>query len=80
MRPVPRQLLRPRAHPGATFQPASPAWKLDADNPRLLAFVDRARRAELDEAAGTLGIVAAMLGLVWMLGRCGPTLLPGLFL
>lgn len=74
-----RRVMLPRRHPGAAFQPASPAWKLDAENPRLVALVDRARRAELDEAAGTIGIAAALLGLIWMLGKCGPTLLPGLF-
>lgn len=74
-----RRAHRTSDHPGAAFEPASPAWKLDADNPRLVALVDRARRAELDEAAGTIGIIAALLGLIWMLGKCGPTLLPGLF-
>lgn len=59
---------------------ASPWWKLDADNPRLVALVARAQRAELADAAGTVGISAAIVGLVWMLGRCGPTLLPWLFL
>lgn len=72
--------MRARRHPAAAFQSASPAWKLDADNPRMVALVERARRAELDGTAGTLGIAAALLGLIWMLGKCGPTLLPGLFL
>lgn len=57
----------------------SPLWKLDADNPRLVALVERTRRAELAEAAGTFGIIAAIVGLVWMLGKCGPTLLPWVF-
>lgn len=38
------------------------------------------RENELAEAAGTLGIVAAVVGLVWMLGRCGPALFPAVFL
>lgn len=63
----------------AEWKPASPAWKLDADNPHLANCVDRTRRAELGEGAGTVGIAAAIVGLIWMLGKCGPTLLPGVF-
>lgn len=75
-----RRAPRPRARSGPSWQPASPAWKLDADNPHHPGRIERARRAELGDGAGTFGIVAAILGLIWMLGKCGPTLLPGLFL
>lgn len=61
------------------WKPASPAWKLDADNPHLASRVDRTRRAELGDSAGAIGIAAAVVGLIWMLGKCGPTLLPGVF-
>lgn len=64
-------------HPG--WRASSPLWRLDAENPRIVALVERARRAELAEAAGTFGITAAVIGLVWMLGRCGPALFPWLF-
>ncbi len=46
---------------------------------RGLALIAKARRARLDERAGTTGIIAAALGILWMLGKCGPTLLPYLF-
>lgn len=69
-----------RIAPRDDWQPAAPAWKLNADNPRLVSLVEQVRRAELADAIGTFGIVAAIIGLVWMLGKCGPTLLPGLFL
>jgi len=62
-----------------TWQSHAPAWKLNADNPRLVSLVDQVRRADLAETIGTFGIVIALLGLVWMLGKCGPTLLPGVF-
>lgn len=58
---------------------SSPAWKLQGDNPHIVSAVERARRAELAEIAGTVGIIAAILGLLWMLGKCGPTLLPVIF-
>lgn len=61
------------------WQAGSPAWKLDADNPRLVSLVDQARRLELAETAGTFGITTAIFGLVWMAGKCGPALLPVLF-
>lgn len=61
------------------WKPASPAWRLDADNPHLASRVERTRRAELGDSAGTVGIAAAVVGLIWMLGKCGPTLLPGVF-
>lgn len=73
--------LRERAFPApAEWRATSLAWRLDADNPRTLALVQRARRAQLAEAAGTVGIAAAVVALVWMLGKCGPTLFPALFL
>lgn len=61
------------------WQPAAPAWKLNADNPRLVSLVEQVRRAELAETAGTIGIVSAIVGIVWMFGKCGPALLPGVF-
>lgn len=61
------------------WQPHAPAWKLNADNPRLVNLVDQVRHAELAESIGTFGIVIALLGLLWMLGKCGPALLPALF-
>lgn len=61
------------------WRASSPAWKLQGDNPRIVSAVDRARRAELAETAGTVGIVAAIVALIWMLGKCGPTLLPVIF-
>lgn len=51
----------------------------DADLRAKAALVDRVRRARLDETAGTFGITAALVGLVWFFGKCGPALLPGLF-
>lgn len=68
------------AHRIAPKSPASsPAWKLQVDNPHIVSAVERARRAELADTAGTVGIIAAILGLLWMLGKCGPTLLPVIF-
>lgn len=61
------------------WQPCAPAWKLNADNPRLVSLVEQVRRAELADSIGTIGIAAAITGLVWMLGKCGPALLPGVF-
>lgn len=61
------------------WQPCAPAWKLNADNPRLVSLVEQVRRAELAESIGTVGIATAITGLVWMLGKCGPALLPGVF-
>lgn len=72
--------MRRERRKAATWQAASPVWKLDAHNPRLISLVERARRAELAESVGTVGIAAAIVGLIWMLGKCGPTLLPGVFL
>ena len=46
---------------------------------RAEALIARVQRAELAETAGSVGIAAAIVGLVWMLGRCGPTLLPWMF-
>lgn len=46
---------------------------------RSEALIARVQRAEPAKTAGSIGIVAAMVGLVWMLGRCGPTLLPWIF-
>lgn len=43
------------------------------------ALIDRVRRADVAEAAGTIGITAATLGLIWMLGKCGPALFPAVF-
>ena len=63
----------------ADWQPKAPAWKLNADNPRLVSLVEQVRRAELAETAGTIGITAAIVGLVWMLGKCGPALFPAVF-
>ena len=51
-----------------------------ADMLRKMALIRRMQRLHLDETAGTIGITAAIIGLVWMLGKCGPTLLPWLFL
>lgn len=53
--------------------------KVELRHLRAEALIARARRAELADAAGSLGITSAIVGLVWMLGRCGPTLLPGIF-
>lgn len=65
--------------PRPDWRASSPLWRLDADNPRLVALVDRARCADLAEPVGTFGIVAAIVGLLWMVGKCGPTLFPCLF-
>ncbi len=61
------------------WQPASPAWKLNADNPRLVSLVEQARRMELADTVGTAGIIIALVGLVWIFGKCGPALFPGVF-
>lgn len=42
-------------------------------------LVERVRRMELHENIGAFGIITALFGLIWMLGKCGPTLLPALF-
>lgn len=65
--------------PSAQWQSVTPAWKLTADNPRLVSLVEQARRMELADTVGTIGITIALIGLVWMLGKCGPALFPGAF-
>lgn len=72
-----RQTILPTS---TEWRPHAPAWKLDADNPRLVLLVEQVRRAQLADTVGTIGISVAMVGLVWMLGKCGPALPPGLFL
>lgn len=44
---------------------------------RLTQHADTA--AELADTSGKAGIVIALLGFAWMIARCAPTLLPGLF-
>lgn len=61
---------------GTTFRIAQD----ELDHHAGQALVERIRRMELHENIGTFGIVTAFIGLIWMLGKCGPTLLPGLFL
>jgi|GEM_PF-3331394 len=74
--------LRMKPHFDALYGPRN------LPRPRLLCCTRRtgmkrnceSRENELAEAAGTFGIIAAIIGLVWMLGKCGPTLFPALFL
>lgn len=63
----------------AQWQAAAPAWKLNADNPRLVLLVEQVRRAQLADTVGTMGITIALVGLVWIFGKCAPALLPVLF-
>lgn len=42
-------------------------------------LIERVRSAKLDETAGSVGVTAALVGLVWLFGKCAPTLLPWLF-
>lgn len=43
------------------------------------ALVERVRAAKLDETSGSVGVVAAVFGMVWLFGKCAPALLPWLF-
>lgn len=66
----------------STHSPSSLPVSIDKAELRHLrgeALIARVQRAELAETAGSVGITAAILGLVWVLGRCGPSLLPGVF-
>lgn len=65
-----------------TAAPTSGHGSIDKAELRQLrseALIARVQRAELAETAGSIGIAAAIVGLVWMLGRCGPTLFPWMF-
>lgn len=74
------KILRPhitiRRADGTAFQIS----RDELDHHARHALVERVRRMKLHEEIGTFGIVTAICGLVWMLGKCGPTLFPGLFL
>lgn len=60
---------------GTTYQ----ITRAELDHHAREMLVERVRRLELAEAAGTIGITTAIVGLIWMLGKCGPTLFPVLF-
>lgn len=65
-----------------TADPTSSHVSIDKAELRQLrseALIARVQKTELAEIAGSFGIAAAIIGLVWMLGRCGPTLLPWIF-
>jgi hypothetical protein len=69
-----------------SFSSASPGhglrFEIRKDEIALLkrqALINRVRRARLDESAGSIGVTAAIVGLLFMFGKCGPALLPWLF-
>lgn len=51
----------------------------ERDHRLKAALVERVRSAKLDETSGSVGIAAAVFGVVWLFGKCAPSLLPWLF-
>lgn len=71
----PQRSITIRRADGSTYQ----ITRTELNHHAREMLVERVRRMQLHEHIGAFGIITALLGLIWMLGKCGPTLLPALF-